>query len=333
MSSSYERKMLAGGRANSQIFPYSNPAIPGSLWDNWKDGVEQYLHNYMISEFCKKDIRFRIPTLDILAKELRLVGSRKNLQNIYKSHFTANIDEDYFDEVDVSILDKIPENILIPQCFLMSTPMYLLYDNRKNNRFDKELYVYNGYLMERLNEMEGPFTVVTRENLKGGLVGLRLFIDKARDKYEELRESMDPKDFYWEVWDGYYEKLSAGYRPGEKNRLGYFVPEPVISILKDKYLLGIGTPPTQFDRSEMLNWMADIVFIDFVNEKTYGKKCKARVFLNSIEGVYPDFYDEENQPHLDDNDMSCVKFTTESGNKITVDLFGLQEIHKISRIS
>lgn len=345
MSRSYEDSMMASGTINSVMFPYSDPFPRGDFWDNCESDVDRYLLNYMISEFCKKDIRFRIPTLDILAEELCLIGDRRNLQDLYKEQIITSFDEYEFTDEDESVLNKIPENILIAQCFLMSTPMYLLYDNRKDNRFDKELYVGDVYFIGKLspayfsggaNPVLDSFDIIARENLKGNLVGLRLFIDKARDKYEELSRSMDPKDFYWELCDRGNEKLSTGYRPGEKNRLGYFVPEPVISILKDKYLLGTSFDsdilPAQFDRNEMFNWVADIVFIDFVNEKTYGKKCKARVLLNSIEGVYPDFDSETDMPHLEEYELSYVKFTTESGKKITVDLFGLQEIHKISRI-
>ena len=340
-------------RIESGIFNDVDPLRAGDFYRfNCRTAIDRYLSEYVLHEFVKKDIQFKIPVLDELVRKLHLVDGINQMQDLY-THFLLDSKVHYSESEFVkglsAILPEIPENTLIAQCFLMDTAMYLLYDNRKDNRFDKELYICEPYLLKKFYEVKdyfgrpdeetNPCDIVINENRKGRLMGFRLKTNEGLNRYGEAEDIEDryPEDYEWEIFDEGVKKLSTGYRPGEKNRLGYFVPEPVVSTLKYKYLLrspryGDDYPSAELNYSEMLGWIADIVFIDFINERTYGKKCKARVLLNSMEDVRPDYSDEENVPHLYDSEKSHVIFTTESGKKITVDLFGLQEIHKISRI-
>ena len=348
-------------KVSSDNFPEINPLSAGDFYNFYfRSPIDKYLSEYVLHEFVKKDIRFRIPVLDVFVRRPLLVGEIEFLRDFYiKCMLDANVhyNESEFVKELSAILPEIPENILVAQCFLMDTPMYLLYDNRENGRFDLELYTCKPYLLKKFYAVEdyycwyerntNPCDVVVNENRRGRLSGFRLVTNEGLNRYGEIVHisSKSTDDFEWEIQDKGTEKLSTGYRPGEKNRLGYFVPEPVLSTLKYKYLLrspmfGHEQPSAEFDYREMLNWVADIIFVDFVNKKTYGKKYRTRVYLNSIEDTYGKIVDgtwndtwitESNC--LYDSEKSYVKFTTEGGNKITVDLFGLLEIHKVKRIS
>ena len=74
-------------RIESGIFNDVDPLRAGDFYRlNCRTAIDRYLSEYVLHEFVKKDIQFKIPVLDELVRKLHLVDGINQMQDLY-THF------------------------------------------------------------------------------------------------------------------------------------------------------------------------------------------------------------------------------------------------------